>query len=307
MKPREYFKGYQSIGIVAHDAGGASALIRLIENGLSPVCYNLEGPALRIFLQRNPEIEITPLEELVERVDLVLTGTSWESNLELKAIDLGRKNGKETVSLLDHWVNFAERFGPTSQEIYPDKLIVLDAKALGIAIETLEGIPVQLLDCTRWLQRHAMIPRSLRKILYFRLPTHTALFLVDPIEYFTNTINDLDNKFQIPKYEMQSSFEYALQFLEKRHKDISRIIIRPHPSTPETEIDTAVIETKLIIEMSANFELSKDLNIADVVIGCDTMAMVEAVSASKKVYCAIPFGHGDPSIPIEGITMIRDL
>ena len=73
-----------------------------------------------------------------------MTGTSWQSDLEIEAIKLANLQGKRSVSFLDHWVNYQQRFMRDGKVYFPDEIWVGDDSALKIAKEKLPGFNVKL-------------------------------------------------------------------------------------------------------------------------------------------------------------------
>ena len=75
--------------------------------------------------------------------DMVLTSTSWQSKLELNAISYARSIGKKCISILDHWVNYRERFIREGELILPDEIWVCDNHAFALAKKTFPKIKIQ--------------------------------------------------------------------------------------------------------------------------------------------------------------------
>lgn len=98
------------IAVVSHDAGGAEILSSWLVRCSESYCLVLDGPAKAIFQRKLGANKITPLSEAIGQCDWVLCGTSWQSNVERRAIALAKSEGKTVVAFLDHWVNYSERF-----------------------------------------------------------------------------------------------------------------------------------------------------------------------------------------------------
>lgn len=75
--------------------------------------------------------------------DLIITGTSFPSNIELECIR-SFKNKIPIISIIDHWINFKTRFISKGKTYYPDKIFVIDRIAMEIALK--EGIPKEILQ-----------------------------------------------------------------------------------------------------------------------------------------------------------------
>ena len=94
------------IAVVSHDAGGAEILSSWLCRCAEPYCLVLDGPAKEIFRKKCGSKPIIPLHEAITLCDWVLCGTSWQSNIERRAIALAKSEGKKVVAFLDHWVNY---------------------------------------------------------------------------------------------------------------------------------------------------------------------------------------------------------
>src|SRR5262245_30427596 len=113
--------------IVSHDAGGAEILSSWCRREVGhEYDFLIEGPAKNIFLRKcsvQPNISPRP------PYDLVLTGTSWASDLEKRYILWAKKQAIRVASFLDHWTQYEERFSIGSIDTFPDEIWVGDAHA----------------------------------------------------------------------------------------------------------------------------------------------------------------------------------
>ena len=135
---------------LAHDPGGYDVIM--------PV-YNVfvkEGYKAELFLsgvvgESNPEyykkdIEIVSILDkyIKEQKQFVLvTGTSWNSKIEVEATKLCNEKNIQTVSILDYWCNYKERFKLNEEFIFPRQLFVMDELARREAVES--GIPADIM------------------------------------------------------------------------------------------------------------------------------------------------------------------
>ena len=123
--------------IVSHDAGGAEVISAWVKNNsFHQYGYCLQGPAQSIFFRKLPGIRTCGCNEIeLSQFDLVLTGTSWSSELERRMILQAKEEGIKCAAYLDHWVNYRERFGFPSQdwmENLPDEIWCGDEYAMQI-------------------------------------------------------------------------------------------------------------------------------------------------------------------------------
>ena len=124
----------KNIGIVSHDAGGAEVLSHWIANDKkNSFVYCLEGPAKKIF-KKNLGVDcIVNIQEILTKCDWLLCSTSWQSDLEKHAIKVFKDNHKKTVAILDHWVNYKERFNLNNSYFFPDEIWTTDKYAFELA------------------------------------------------------------------------------------------------------------------------------------------------------------------------------
>ena len=98
--------------VVSHDAGGAEILSSFIFNYPKiHFLYYLEGPAKLIFNRKHPNINLEKeLDDGLIKCDMILTGTSWQSNIEYIAIEKAKKIEEITsnygISLKSAALNF---------------------------------------------------------------------------------------------------------------------------------------------------------------------------------------------------------
>ena len=87
-------------------------------------------------------------------------------------------------------------------------------------------------------------------------------------------------------FALESFFETLLKSDLSSH----RITVRLHPSEKEGKYDFLVNRFKgdLQIEISHDTHLYKDIQRAEIVVGCESMALIVAVKLNKKVFSVIP-------------------
>ena len=70
---------------------------------------------------------------------MLISGTGWASDIEHQARRLARSRGVRSVAVIDHWVNYAERFVRNGETVWPDEFWVTDEYALEIAERSFPG------------------------------------------------------------------------------------------------------------------------------------------------------------------------
>jgi predicted acetyltransferase len=256
------------IGVAANDAGGAEHISWLLRNIPQRVLAYIDGPALRIF--ENSEIEferVNRLSEIME-CDLVITGSGWMSQLEGNAIKEAKLKGIPCITVLDHWVNYLERFGEGESSL-PQILAVTNSIALQMAQEKFPNNVV-------WLLPDFQIESYQETIKHVDKAPNSALILLEP----TSTS---DSMFAINNKVIENLIESAISV--KRTRGLGRVVIRLHPS----QMGDPAITDKLNdfpgeFEISTRTSLVEDLEESEVVLGLSSYALYISAMCGIDTY-----------------------
>lgn len=290
------------IGVVGHDAGGAEILSSYIRQQGLDCNYCLEGAARGVFSRKLGLVESLSLDDLVAGSDTVLCGTSFLSDLEWRALGLARAAGKRSVSVLDHWVNYRQRFLRHGDWHFPDEIWVGDEIGERLALKECPGIKVTLvpnpyfLDIKRELAAIPTVKKAGKglRILYVSEPLREdGLALYGDERYWGYTEED--------------ALRYFLSTVHVLGPQIEQIVIRPHPQEERDKYRWAVSEFDLPIVSGLNKTLLEQIATCDVVVGCATMAMVVGLLACKRVISCIPPGGKADPLPHAEIENLQDL
>jgi hypothetical protein len=290
------------IALVCHDAGGAEILSSWLLRCTEPYCLVLDGPAVAIFRRKFDDLVLFTLSDAIAKSDWVLCGSSWESNLERHAIAQARTLGKRTVVFLDHWVNFNERFLDRGEAIYPDELWVGDCEAEKIAQATFFGPKIVLtqnpyLDDLR-LEfskiKHSAGAGQKFSVLYVCEPIREHAFLRYGNERYWG-------------YTEEDALMYFLENADALGCVVDEINIRPHPSEDHHKYKWVLQKTSRAIRIGGNKTLLEEISEATVIVGCESMAMVVALLAGKRVVSSIPPAGGLCALPHREIEHLQHL
>lgn len=291
------------IAVVSHDAGGAELLSSYVRRGGLECNFVLEGPALRIFERKLGAVEILPLDQALLRSDSILCGTSLPASLEWVALGRARALGKRSVSFLDHWVNYRERFVRDGETRLPDEIWTGDPIAARMARDIFPEAKVTMVenpyfqDLKLELARLPARPRS-------GFAGLRVLFVCEPKrERGLSCFGDERHW----GYVEEEALRYFLSNLAVLGDKIERIVIRPHPSEAPGKYDWASREFKLPIERGGGESLFAEVVASDVVAGCESMAMVIGLLAGKRVISAIPPGGKTCILPQPEIEPLQRL
>ena len=280
------------IAIVCHDAGGAEILSSWLRRCEESYCLVLDGPAKAIFQRKLGVHRAISLSDAIKQSDWVLCGTGWQSSLERKAINQAKAAGKKVVAFLDHWVNFAERFQEQGVAVYPDEIWVGDIEAEKIAKAHLRGVKIVLQPNPYF--EDFQLEFSKIKIASSDSEKYSILYVCEPIREHA-LLQHGDERYW--GYTEEDALQYFLQNVNAMGCAVGKIKIRPHPSESKSKYDWAIDNATLTIEMGGGKTLLEETAEADVVVGCESMAMVVGLLAKKRVISSSPPGGKTCSLP----------
>ena len=276
-KLEELIHSASNVGIVAYDAGGANILNALIRrfSGINFFIL-INGPAKKIFDCSNVII-ITDEIFFLNNVDLVLLGTgasSFEKGLLVKA-----KNHKLlTASILDHFVNYKERFCFNNTLHVPDYCFVCDTYSLDLAKKELR--PYNKI----YLCENYQITHMKNYISEINKDANAVMYVLE-------NIKENWKKDYLP-WEISFNNFYENFFLSSK---FDQIIVRPHPK------DNPVIyeSLKKYKEVVFDFNISPlpSLNKVNTVIGIESYLLYLAHGCGFKVYTSLPKDIREPRLP----------
>jgi hypothetical protein len=288
----------------AHDAGGAEVLSAWAaihpENSYR---YCLQGPATGIFARNLGALENIPLNGVADMMDvdppgLILTATSWSSDVEMEIRRLGSARGIRTAAYLDHWVNYRERFGYPGAwlETLPDEIWCPDSESLEICRRQNFPSSRLLLKGNAYLED---LGRRMAESGEAEEPD-TVLYVCEPVGAHMLAAHGNARHKGYDEYEAMSHFFAAALAWQPTPR---KVVIRPHPSEARGKYESFLTAYRKLIEIetSSGTSLLTDVAKAKTVVGCESMAMVVALKAGKEVFTSIP-PQGEPcSLPFREI------
>lgn len=286
------------IAVVANDAGAAAHIFAWLKSGFLNIdqCkFCLDGPAAKSFKIQQPNIELFSIEKILNGAEKLLTGTGWSSSLEHDARILAQNNSIKSIAVIDHWVNYRERFIRNSVEILPDIIWVSDKYAYKKAKRSFPN--VQIIE-----QENEYLKAQANEVLSYKTnkkkDVTNILYLLEPI------------RDEWAGHKVAGEFQ-ALDFFLKimpdlnLGKDIS-IILKPHPSDPIDKYNDWVKLSNLSnIHIETEKNLASLLAWSDVVVGCETYAMVLAIRVCKRVISSLPMNAHNCRLPFEKIERLN--
>ena len=289
------------IAIVSHDAGGAEILSSWLRRYQYSYCLVLDGPAKDIFRRKIGLMHITSLSNAIEQSDWILCGTSWQSNLERQAIKKSKRAKKKVVVFLDHWVNYSERFVENGITEFPDEIWVGDIYAERIACSILPRALIKLKPNPYFEDLQQEFCNTTKD--FPSLKDCSVLYVCEPIREHALIQYGDENHLG---YTEKDALLFFLQNLNILGFSINNIKIRPHPSESLNKYDWTKLSSPLV-EIGGNKTLLEEISEADVVVGCESMAMVVGLLANRIVFSSIPPNGKSCSLPYLKIRHIQQL
>ena len=289
-----------SVAVCAHDAGAASHMAAWLAPLQRQLRLCLGGPAEPLFKARLGFTtgSFNTLEEALDGAQLLISGTGWSSDLEHQARLLARQRGIPSVAVLDHWLNYVERFQRDGQEVLPDALWVADAEAAALVNDTFPKVPVLQLP-NHWLEGLCKDVRIIRNSCRVdqpsqpRRPARRLLYLLEPIRVpWSQSATDASEagEFQSLRYWLQQLPQLIQQgWVASRH-ELEALALRPHPSEPRDKYDSLIAEAAATwpIQLDRSSTLEEALAWADAAFGCETQALVVAMACGLEAFTTLP-------------------
>lgn len=264
-------------GIVCNDAGAANILFSWIRYSSKPTLIFASGPALNI-LKRDHELLnkvqiVDSVDELISQCSKLITGTGWQTDQEISAVQSARLQDKYVISVIDHWTNYKDRFLLKGKLVLPDEIWVTDIWALKIARKEFSEIQIKLqlntyaTDLIRQIKSVEPIPRKL-------------LYIAEPIRSPQNR----------PEKSELEAFKYFLNNAPNEKIDLANyeIHVRPHPSQNKFFFDDWKEFFPGLVIDSGIQPLAQALGEASIIVGMYSYALSISAQAGKKTISAVP-------------------
>lgn len=287
--------------IVAHDAGAANLIFAWLRNWITSgelakedIRLVLDGPASRIWADSGITgiNTFTELSLALSNAGTVLSGTGWASDLEHEARRFAKINGIYSVSTIDHWVNYPQRFQRDEVTVLPDEIFVADPAAVKLAKDHFSALPVRQLPNLYLMEQVNSIPVA--HTLGIRI-----LYLLEPLS--GPWVRNPPGEFEV--------LEYFLGKLDQITADsAAQISLRPHPSDLPGKYDDWITKHQaLALSLDHSVSLAEAIGNASIVVGAETFALTIALAAGRKVYSSLPPWAPASRLPLDGIIYLSAL
>lgn len=278
------------LAIVANDAGAANIMLAwMSEEDLPDVRAVMTGPAAALWKARFGDAPCAAsVDEALDGAATLLSGTGWASDVEHRARKAARTLGLPSVSVIDHWVNYPDRFVRDGETVLPDLVWVTDSYALAEARRALPATPSE--------ERPNLYLSSQAEAAGPLPPSGDVLFVTEPAR--SDWGRGLAGEFQALDYFMAHRAAAGL--------DAARVRVRPHPSDPAGKYD-AWIAAHPGAALDPSPDMASALRPASTVVGMNSFAMVIALAAGRQTICALPPWAPSWRLPHDGVLHLSRL
>lgn len=254
--------------VVCNDAGGAFQISALANQLFPEATATLSGPAIGIFARNSPSISILDVTSHLIANKKIIFGSSFYGGLESKLLESDFLGGNYKIVLLDHWVNYRERFNPKNVGL-PDAFLVTNTHAAELVSDTFPHTLVKQIP-------DFLLAEQKRRYLSQESYVDNVLLILEPNALIGEGLN-----FPIENIEKCLSIivNYCLAH------GLTKIVLRKHPSQildlfPFFTGDIADVE----VEYSANVEIVEDFSSARAVFGFHSSALYASAMLGIETY-----------------------
>jgi len=276
------------VAVVCHDAGAANLIFAWLCQwshlgvlGQHEFRLVLEGPALLAWHAQAltlPRMQLhTELNSALAGANCVLTGTGWASDLEHEARKLANLQKISCVAVIDHWVNYKQRFERAGEVVLPDTIWVADPYAADMANALFKNAHVIELP-------NLYLRDMVKAISSVSSDCCTLLYVLEPIR--TDWGRGTPGEFQ--------ALDFFVQHLNLIVGNLPvHVSLRPHPSDAPGKYDSWIKKhNEINIDLNTQPDLGMAIEHAKWVVGAETFAMVVANAAGRQTYSSLPpWGH----------------
>jgi len=283
------------LAVTCHDAGAANLILAwLAASPQIQVRPVMQGPAARLWETRFQGIPlIDSIDAALEGATALLSGTGWASPFEHQARVRAAGLGIPSFAVIDHWVNYRERFCRDGQTVLPDEIWVTDEYAVLEAKRCFPGRPVLLRENLYLQGQLARIPPP-------PTPVSTdVLYTLEPVR--NDWGRGVPGEFQ--------ALDYFVSHLEQVGLPADTLIhLRPHPSDSPGKYDGWMQrhqEVRTVLDDSV--DIASALGQVGWVAGCESFALVIALHAGRKVVCTLPPWAPPCRLPHDGLIHLKEM
>jgi len=284
---------------ICGDPGGAAAVAPVLSHLSTDVAVRVHSFGYRQAITQLParQVAVTPVSEALDvaactgmladsSANLLLTGTSMNGvDLEKKFIAAARELGLPSIAVLDFWSNYRSRFSESAGELdcLPDRIAIMDEQARSEMVA--DGFPADRLVITGQpaFDRLAAFResttdesrRAARRAAGVSDDETLVVFVSQPIAEICALRPELTELLGFDECTVLAELVAALERLSVSHGGSIHLLIRPHPRETTGKFGN-FRGAGVKVTVSTDGELPALMDSADLVVGMNSVALVEA-------------------------------
>ncbi|MCI4430735.1 MAG: hypothetical protein JHC40_16385 [Burkholderiales bacterium] len=280
------------LAVVCHDAGACNVILPWLAHAAHSGLHLravMHGPAERL---RRARFGAVPLcsgpDQALHGAQLLISGTSWATSLEHDARVRAAVLGVRSAAVLDHWVNYPDRFVRHGLLQWPDEFWVADDNALALARQHFPAPRLRCLDNLYLAEQVQAVPPLCAR---HREQQQALLYVMEPMR--NDWGRGVAGEWQALDWFMQQRVAAGIPAALP-------IRLRPHPSDePGKYAHWLALHPEVQLGTSATS--AQALSAARWVVGCESYALVVALAAGRVVFCSLPPWAAPCRLPHTGL------
>lgn len=257
----------------ASDAGPANYLSYLIKELNLPMLVFGSSISIPVFLKHGISAQPYDSEIIDKTVICAVLGTTLTKSAEKEIIKLSHNLSFKTISIVEHWTNYLERFRFDNEIELPDHILVNDYYASDHAVK--EGIPEEIIVPLGNPVLESKSNMFINKKLCNK--GNTILFISEQLHK-----NMPENN---PRYLGFNQFDVLNDILNLTSQN-QYIDLKLHPSEDEKEYNLYIKNNN--IKIVSEDHMNKNLDKYSLVIGMESMLLIELAAAGICTYSYRP-------------------
>ncbi len=232
----------------------------------------MRGPAERLWRSRFGNAPLCgSFEEAIDGARLLLSGTGWATSLEHDARVWAHQRRVRSVAVIDHWVNYPDRFVRDGFTQWPDEFWVTDNDALDLARVHFPPERVRCYPNLYLTEQTAAAPP-------LGDGDQDLLYVMEPIRHDWG--HGVAGEWQALDWFMEHRVAAGIP-------PTTPIRLRPHPSDAAGKYDVWLARHPAV-QLDDSATLTQSLQGARWVVGCESYALVVALAVGRTVLCSLP-------------------
>ena len=283
------------IAVVSNDAGSAEIISSWLLLQNEEFLLVLDGPAIDIFARKISNTKIHSLDVALKKADWLITGTSIFSSLELDAIAKSKVMNLKSVTFLDHWVNYPQRFIKDNKMLLPDELWTGDIYAYDLAKKIFPDTKI-VFEENAYFRSIKNASINFKKGSFSNNKSKYILYLCSPVADHSKLLHN-DEKYW--GYDEHDRIKYFMLNLHRLNTYSNKIVLRPHPSESNEKYNWVVDEFGPTVSIGGKKTLLEEVMDSELVVGCNSMGLAIAIILDKRAVSSLAPDDAECSIPMK--------